>query len=267
MIMEGSDLAHTNSTSDSAVVKMRRRGRFVGKTWYSLAVFIALEIFAVYSLIASTFSGTGQDVMLCAISMVLYALPYIAEWLFRIHFSGVMEIMCMLFCIGPLFGSVHRLYFIIPCFDDILHTYSGFIGAAIGFALPDLSDKQNQKHSFLLKCVSAFAISMSFAAVWEIFEYSADMLLGTDMQWDTMITNFSSYLLGGDMSIPPVISDIESVMINGEELWTGGYIDVGIIDTMTDMIVCSAGTVAFVLLAAFSRGKLVCPFVAKYQSE
>ena len=47
------------------------------------------------------------------------------------------------------------------------------------------------------------------------------------------------------------ISDITSVVINGEPLPVNGYIDIGLIDTMDDMITCSFGTLIYCLVVKF----------------
>ncbi|MDO4567683.1 MAG: hypothetical protein Q4B99_01855 [Clostridia bacterium] len=239
----------------------KRRAFFEGKSTASLLVFCVLEAFALYSAVSCALTGTAQQVALSLVSVLLFALTYSVEWLFRLQMSSAMEIMCMVFCIGPLAGSVYKLYFVFEPFDKLLHTFSGFLGAAIGFGVPDLLDSENRSHSRLLKCVSAFCVAMTFAGLWEFLEYAGDRLLGTDMQNDTIVTEFSSYLLGGDLNTPPTISGIDEVVINGELVLTGGYIDIGIIDTMRDMLVCAVGSLAFVATAALGGEERVRPFV------
>ena len=59
-------------------------------------------------------------------------------------------------------------------------------------------------------------------------------------------------------NVPYVISGIESVTINGRELELGGYLDIGLIDTMKDLFVNFIGAVVFSVIGYFyvkSRGK------------
>lgn len=52
-----------------------------------------------------------------------------------------------------------------------------------------------------------------------------------------MYPGINSYLLGSEKGVAGSISDIQSVIVNGEELSINGYLDIGLIDTMHDMLV------------------------------
>ena len=47
------------------------------------------------------------------------------------------------------------------------------------------------------------------------------------------------------------ISGIEEVMINGQPLGVGGYLDIGLIDTMMDLLVNFVGAIIFAILGYF----------------
>lgn len=236
---------------------LRRPALLGGRKPSVLAVFAGLETFAFSTLIYSLFAGNVQFELLCAVTMLLFVCPFALETLCSMRMPAATEIICMVFCTGSMLGHVYGLYYSIPFFDKILHTSSGVIVACIGFSLPDIADRGNSSHSFLLKCLSALMLALSVAAVWEFFEYSMDTFFGTDMQNDTLVKSFSSYYTAGNNGSLDTFSDITGVLVDGKHIVTGGYLDIGIIDTMNDMLVCTAGALAFIGLALPCRGKLV----------
>lgn len=59
-------------------------------------------------------------------------------------------------------------------------------------------------------------------------------------------------------NMPVRIDDIQSVVVNGTELGLGGYLDVGLMDTMEDLFVNFIGAVIFSIIGYFyirSKGK------------
>ena len=97
-----------------------------------------------------------------------------------------------------------------------------------------------------------------------------------DMQKDTVITTISSVALDATNSNTPiVIRNINDVAVNGQSLGLGGYLDIGLYDTMEDLFVNFIGAVVFSLFGYFyvkheGRGKLVSslvPRVAKGEDE
>ena len=148
----------------------------------------------------------------------------------------------------------------------MLHTLNGFLCAAIGFSLVDMLNR-NERFSLSLSptfmAIVAFCFSMTIGVLWEFFECIMDQLFLLDMQKDAVINTISSVMLdptGGNT--PVIIRDITDVIVvsGGEEisLGLGGYLDVGILDTMKDLAVNFVGAVVFSFIGFFyvkGRGK------------
>ena len=100
---------------------------------------------------------------------------------------------------------------------------------------------------------------MTVGVLWEFFEFGCDMFLKTDMQKDTIINSISSVVLDPTNSNKAVVVDgIDDIIINGDSIGLGGYIDIGIIDTMKDLFVNMIGAIVFNIFGFFylkSRGK------------
>ncbi len=106
-----------------------------------------------------------------------------------------------------------------------------------------------------MKALFALFFSMTLAAVWEFIEYGCDLFLGTDMQQDTIVSFIHSYLLGGEAGEIGALENIADVIINGQPLGVGGYLDIGLHDTMQDMLVETLGAAVYTALLLIDREK------------
>ena len=93
--------------------------------------------------------------------------------------------------------------------------------------------------------------------MWEFFEYGVDCFLGLDMQKDMVIKNIGSVMLDPTNSNKVIaVRDIaDVVVVHGDgaqqALSVGGYLDVGLHDTMKDLIVNFIGAVVFSIIGFF----------------
>jgi len=192
---------------------------------------------------------------LCAIALVFFLLPTFLYNKFNIEVPAALEISAVLFTFMCVVGGeIGHLYAQFPLWDKILHTFSGFLIAAIGLAFINFFTKRK---SSVLRLTPFFAVFFAFffalgvEVIWEVFEYAVDTFTGTtDMQADYFINMFTSKKAGGETNpVPIVVGGIESVVINfadgGEALVLPGYIDLGLADTMHDLIVGAVGALLF----------------------
>ena len=93
---------------------------------------------------------------------------------------------------------------------------------------------------------------MTIGVLWEFFEYGVDKVMKYDMQKDNIINNISSVALNekGE-NIPVIIDNIENTTIYYQENSTqkeehiNGYLDIGLNDTMEDLLVNFIGASTF----------------------
>lgn len=144
----------------------------------------------------------------------------------------------------------------------MLHTLNDFLMAAIGFALVDIlnrSERFSIQLSPVFLAIVAFCFSMTIGVVWEFFEFAMDNFFSLDMQKDTVIHSFQSVLLDPTKSnIPVPVDHIQDVAVNGKSLGLGGYLDIGLINTMNDLLVNFVGAILFSTIGYFyvkTRGK------------
>ena len=244
-------------TKAGKAVEARRRTR-------RLTIRGVLSFFIILTLIRSIFMQRYENVFVCVLSLVLFGLPVLIERSLAIDIPPLMEavIYCFIFA-AEILGEINSFYTIIPGWDTMLHTINGFLVAAVGFCLVDLFDRSERfsfKLSPLFLAIVAFCFSMTVGVLWEFFEFGAAQFLGTDMQKAFVVQQINSVSLNPSGLNEVVHVPIESVEINGED-WTefpGGYLDIGLIDTMKDLQVNFVGAVAFSVIGFFyvkNRGK------------
>ncbi len=229
----------------------------------TFAVYVVLRLMVLAVLVLSLINRRFENVFVCALTLVLFLVPAFFQKNFGIELPTTLEIIIMLFIFAAeILGEIGAYYVKVPLWDTMLHTTNGFLCAAVGFSLVDLLNRNNRFKfhlSPLYLSIVAFCFSMTIGVLWEMFEFGADMIFATDMQKDFVVTRISSVALDPTLSNKAVVIDnIADVSINGEPLGLGGYLDIGIIDTMKDLIVNFVGAVVFSIIGFFyvkSRGK------------
>lgn len=200
--------------------------------------------------------GNWGNVFTCLLTLVLFLLPSIVERRLKLDLPDALEILILLFIFAAeILGEIGEFYVNVRGWDTMLHTVNGFFMGAIGFALIDLLNRHPRFHfnlSPLFVAFVAFCFSMAIGVLWEFFEYGVDRILLKDMQKDTIITTISSVALHPDgRNIPVVIEGITDTVIHaagGEVTIAGGYLDIGLRDSMKDLLVNFIGAVVFSVL-------------------
>ena len=215
---------------------------------------LIMSILAALNIVSFIYSVKIRNAMYALsslLSLALLFLPNLFEYFLSVRISWDLKAAYWFLVIGgPVLGNVYRFYHYIRPWDKILHVLSGFLAAAFGYAIPDFLLKDAPGKAF--KCIFAVSFSVALGGVWEIYEYLLDVFFQMDMQNDTVITGFSSYMLGEVPGTIGAVENIKTVSINGEP-FEKGYIDIGLIDTMRDMIQCLIGSVLCVTAAVFQK--------------
>ncbi len=216
----------------------------------SFIVFIVLRILVILTMILQIFNRNYENVFLCVLTLLLFIVPSFIQVNLRIEIPTAFEITILLFIFAAeILGEISAFYIQFPLWDTVLHTLNGFLMAAIGFALVDLLNRR-EKADFHLSpsflSLVAFCFSMTIGVLWEFFEWGMDSFFGLDMQKDTLITRINTvYLDPTRQNVVVAIKDITSTAINGQDLGIAGYLDVGLRDTMMDLLVNFIGAIIF----------------------
>ena len=77
---------------------------------------------------------------LCILTLVLFTLPTVIERRVRIDLPDTLEIIILVFIFASeILGELGCFFINVPNWDSILHTTTGFLCAAFGFALIDIN--------------------------------------------------------------------------------------------------------------------------------
>lgn len=180
---------------------------------------------------AETYATIGDNVRIIGMSLIAMAVTFAFMRLEKdhhIHLPKALLVTLMLFVITALvigdgFGQYERFWW----WDDLLHTVSGIITGIVGFLLVYFFNaRYNMNLSPLFVAVFAFAFAVTMGVLWEITEFTIDLLFGADMQrWN----------------LPPT-----AVLIGSD------FQGSGLRDTMSDLIVACVGALGSSTLAYFA---------------
>ena len=240
-------------------------------------VYFLLRVSVILVMVAQFFNRNFENVFLCLLTLVLFILPTLLERKLMIQLPSTLEIIILLFIYAAeILGEIRAFYTTYQGWDTVLHTLNGFLCAAVGFSLVDMLNR-NARFSLslspLFMAIVAFCFSMTIGVLWEFFDCFMDMIFLFDMQKDMVVHEIASVTLdpmnGNQVVTIKGITDV-IVVAGGEEisLGVGGYLDIGILDTMKDLWVNFIGAVLFsaigyVYIKNRGKGSFASRFIPK----
>lgn len=218
--------------------------------------YLSMWMLVSLSAIVNFFLGHYENVFTCLLTLLLFTLPLFVEHIIQIDLpDALMTIIVLFIFAADILGEMNAWYIKIPWWDTMLHTLNGFLAAAVGFSMVNILNKSDNiafEMSPIFVVLTAFCFSMTIGVLWEFFEYGMDTFFLTDMQKDTVIHNFATVMLDSTRTNTPIpVKGITEVLLNGESLGLGGYLDIGLNDTMKDLIVNFIGAVVFSVFGYF----------------
>lgn len=254
---------------DNKKQPLRRETQHLWKEKRSVTlVYILLRTSVVLVMLAQIFNRNFENVFLCVLTLLLFMMPSVMKRKLDVELPNTLEIIILLFIYAAeILGEIGAYYVTFPYWDTVLHTLNGFLCAAIGFSLVDILNRSSSERfnlSPLYMAIAAFCFSMTVGVIWEFFECTMDQLFFLDMQKDTVVSAIGSIMLDAPGGNHPVvihnITDVIIVQADGTQtaLGLGGYLDIGLLDTMEDLFVNFIGALTFSIIGYFyvqSRGK------------
>jgi len=226
-----------------------------------VTVYFVLRFLVILVLVRQIFAANWNNVFLCVLTLILFLVPVVIDRKFNIRLPNTLETIILLFIFSAeILGEINEFYIHFTHWDTILHTLNGFLCAAIGFSMIDILNRKEVFHtkmSPIFVALVAFCFSMTVGVLWEFFEFGMDRVFKYDMQKDEILRTIATVELNPDgKNVPVVINNIEKTIIQsrdseGKLVLTeidGGYLDIGISDTMKDLIVNFIGAIVFSIL-------------------
>lgn len=226
-----------------------------------ITVYFVLRFLVILVMIRQIFTANWNNVFLCILTLILFLVPVVIDRKFNIRLPNMLETIILLFIFSAeILGEINEFYLHFAHWDTILHTLNGFLCAAIGFSMIDILNSKEVFHTKLspiFVALVAFCFSMTVGVLWEFFEFGMDRVFKYDMQKDEILKTIATVELNpSGKNVAVVIDNIEKTIIQsrdneGNLVLTeidGGYLDIGISDTMKDLIVNFIGAIVFSIL-------------------
>ena len=224
----------------------------------TISVYIILRFLVILCMVDQCIHNNWHNVVLCIGTLILFTFPMLLSKKLKITLPNTLEIIVYLFIYASaILGEVQNFYGLFKHWDTMLHTLNGFLCAAVGFSLVDILNNHDKFHismtpSFV--ALVAFSFSMTVGVMWEFGEFAVDRYLIKDMQKDRIVNRISSVKINEKNENEPIIIDninkIEIYSNDNKDITTieGGYLELGLIDTMKDLFVNFIGAIIFSIL-------------------
>ena len=233
--------------------KLKNSYRSSKKTF---AFYIVLRVMVVLTLIRCLITHNYESAATCILVLLLFLLPAFLEDIMDLTIPPVFQAIIFAFIFAAeILGEIDHYYVRIPGWDTILHTINGFLFAAVGFSLIYLLNRGSKDFNlspFYLTLV-AFCFSMTIGVIWEFFECGMDLFFNMDMQKDFIVQKFSSVTLdpaqaGAVIHVKDIVNTVITTGQGETYVVEGGYLDIGILDSMKDLLVNLIGAVVFSII-------------------
>lgn len=202
----------------------------VSAIYVIIKLFSAQPVNAEYTGVAKEMREKSDYVLMllqCMLGIFAMLLPELLKHKFKISIPSLMIIIFAIFLICAIYlGEVHSFYYLIPHWDTMLHIFSGAALTAVGFSIIGILNKSETvpvSLSPIFIAIFAFCFSMSLAGLWEIYEFLADSILGTNMQKFALE---SGELLVGHEAIVDTMKDMIVAAIGSIVMTVVGYVSI-----------------------------------------
>ncbi|MFA6797003.1 MAG: hypothetical protein WCR63_05525 [Bacilli bacterium] len=122
-------------------------------------------------------------IMIVGVSIAM-SIPLILRHNFHLFIPYTLEIMFLIFFYCAVYlGEVRSFYYLVPHWDDYLHSASAIMLAIVGFSVVYLLNKTEivDLSPFFI-ALFAFLFSFSIGSAWEIYEFICDELFNVNAQ-------------------------------------------------------------------------------------
>ena len=226
--------------------------KFKSDPWVYITYFV-LRAVVIAILVLSIIDHAWENAFICVLVLLIYMLPSFLEKRIGIEFPSLLEIIILIHVFAAeILGELGSYFVRYQHWDTLLHITWGFLCAALGFSLVRLLNR-NSRIGFELSpfylALVAFCFSMTIGVLWEFFECSMDQFFDKDMQKDVIVKEINSVSLDPEDAGNVIhVGDITETVVttsSGDTTTIEGYLDVGILDTMKDLLVNLIGAVVF----------------------
>lgn len=178
-------------------------------------VLLVLQGIMAVELIALLLQGAWASAVWLLAIMAVTGTPALFGDRLPVRIPAEFELLAILFVFAALFlGEFHSYYLRYWWWDIALHSISGLLLGIVGFLLVYVLNESKRIDVHMragFVALFAFVFAVAVGTAWEIFEFAADRLLGTQMQkpmlgdpsgltdtmWDLIVDTLGAAVISG----------------------------------------------------------------------
>jgi len=198
-------------------------------------IYIVLLKILTFVLILNNFNNLFSIISIIVILVLSILYFFLKKYKFILFIDSIFSLIIFT-------KSFNTLYKDIPLWDTIMHSLTGFFMVILVIILYKYKKIILPKFVIILL---AFCFSLTVGTMFEIYEYTMDKVFKYDMQRDMFISNIYTTKYDKDERKIKRIENIDKTIINynNHNFIINGYLDIGINDTMKDLIVNLFGSI------------------------
>lgn len=163
----------------------------------------------------------------CILGLFVIHIPSVLARKLRFEIPGFLYTMYIIFLYCGIFlGEVTSFFYVVPHWDDFLHAFSSMMTGFFAVMVITILNRDENlvfRISPFFVALFAFTFSIAIGALWEVYEFAGDGLLGMNMQ--KFITADGTVLIG-HAAISDTMKDIIVDMIGALISSVIGYFSV-----------------------------------------
>lgn len=174
---------------------------------YYIAFLLIFRIAVIVQSLYFLFKGEYPPAVYCIFTLFITFIVDIVYKFTKLNPSTFMKFTVQFFIFISMFlGHTHNMYHHIPNYDDILHIFSGFIIAFLGYLILDTFNlgRNNPKYKCFVS-LFIFIFSLALAGLWEVYEFTTDYFFSLNSQGGSLNDTMLDIING---SIGPIIISI-----------------------------------------------------------
>ncbi len=178
--------------------------------WIVLISFAAPLLYYLIQMVLGVFDTVNLLTMLqCTLGLFVLHVPEFLSEKLRFEIPSLLYVFYLVFLYCAIFlGEFYDMFNRVPFWDVILHCSSSLVTGFLGFmfvAILNKSEKVMFRLSPLFVSLFAFCFAVMIGALWEIYEYIFDGLLGLNMQ---KFTTPDGTVLSGHAALVDTMEDL-----------------------------------------------------------
>lgn len=230
------------------------------------AIELIYVLFCISSAIYFATQGKIQNMVMSFVFPVIVLAVNLVEWKAKMRGGAVFYLFFFAMSTSNILGNGYGFYALFyPYFDKVMHTLSGIVFTCLGYSIIKVILEGDDGKKFVYCLIAGLIFAMAIASIWEVYEYFVSEVLHDDMQTNYIVNT---------IDYEKYIYQTYIYYTDGSSEIVDGYIDVGLFDTLQDIMVCLCGslvTIGLLVLDNFcfrrAINRLIVPVSLKIDGD